>query len=513
MGKEKKPKILIVNCYSDNNKVIKGNRYTAPQQMTTITLAGVLHPLKTDIKNHCEFLSGSFDQFKLFEWAEMVVLTGLNTAFDRMKQISAYAKTINPNIITVMGGSVARAIPKLSAQYFDIVATGDVEELIDIVNQSFEGDFAAEVAIPRYDLAKWMFLIRYAESSRNCNFKCNFCSMAAEKNKHFVYDSSTLRNQIRHLGTPPAVMFMDQNFYAGSRKNFLDRIAILKELHDCGKLKTWSGLVTSDFYRKEDNMRLVKEAGCSGFFSGVESFSPEQIASYKKKQNLILPQDKIIMSSLNAGLVFHYGLMLDTTERPLQDLRDELDYVLHNSRITLPSFLSLPIPLLGTPLFHQTIKKNEFLPNVKLRDMDGRSLMCKPLDSIEDATAFVKELEYGYMKRSTLFKRQWQFFWRYRKKLSKIGMGSALTTLESMGYPKRGTNGREDTLFNKNPRTHLASTEKLGNLYQPSIRIDAKYQHHFSPLMVTDEQGQLHPDLEADMSISFKAEDLTKKAV
>ena len=513
MLKRKKPRIFIINCFNDSNATRRGNRFSVPHQMTTIALAGVLNRNKIEISTHCEFLSGTFQDYKKLNLVDMLVLTGLNTAFDRMKQLTAYAKTFNPKIVVVMGGSIARVIPKLSSSFFDIVSEGDIEALVDIVDQAFSGNYGAEEVLPRYDLNNYPSHIGYAESSRNCNFRCHFCSMSAEDRKHFNYDHSYIERQLNCLGRPQAVMFLDQNFFAGPRSHFYQKIEMLHELYHSGRIKGWSALVTSDFFSDSKNLMLAKQAGCIGFFSGVETFNREQLASYKKRQNLILPQEKIIISSLEAGLMFHYGLMVDPTERKLSEIREEFDFVQNNDRITLPSFLSVAIPLLGTPLFRERIQSNQLLPNIRLRDMDGRSLVCEPIDDLKEAVELVSRLDYGYMKRTALAKRQWRFYHNYRKKLSFWGMASAMYSARAMAFPRTGPQGREDHILFKRKNEHLASHEQPGNLYRPKVRMAKKFSEYFKPLEVTNAQGQLHESLEMDLDARTESQAIIAEAV
>lgn len=509
----KKPNILIINCFNDNNVVRRGCRGSVPQQMTTITLAGTLDRHQLNVSTHCEFHSGTYTSYNKLAVTDMLVLTGLNTSLDRMKQLTAYAKTMNPSVVVVMGGPVARTLPNHASEFFDVVSGGDVEALVDIVNDVFCGDYAASENAPRYDLAPWGKLIGYAETSRNCNFRCHFCSMSAEDRKHFTYDSSVIEQQVECMGKRQAVMFLDQNFFAGPRANFRERMEILLRLHREGKLKAWSALVTSDFFKDPNHVRLAKESGCIGLFSGVESFSRDQIAAYKKKQNLILPQEEVIMSALDAGVMFHYGLIIDPSLRKLADIRVELEFVQDNDRITLPSFLSLTIPLLGTPLFEQRLQEDLFLPNVRLRDMDGRTLICKPLDDLVEVVELIRRIDYGYMDRKALARRQWRFYKRYRKKLSFWGMASAMYSTKVMGFPRLSTEGREDRWFSRQNRTHVPGTEQLGNLYQPEVKMASRFEKYFEPLQITDENGQLNESLLPDLGDSSNEVSVLVEAV
>jgi hypothetical protein len=493
LGTRRKPRILILDCFSDNHRGAKGNPMFVPQPMTGAVLAGQLHRDKVEIRLHCEFTQGPFADFAALRWAELLVLTGLNPAFDRMKQVTAYARTLNPGIRVAMGGPLARVLPRLSRLYFDYVCTEDVEQIVDVVHDVFGASYQAEAALPRYDLTRWMGLVGFAESSKNCNFRCNFCSMTAEDRPFTGFDVDYLRRQVEAQGYRACVMFLDQNFYGGPRSHFRARIAALKQLREQGKMGGWAALVTSDFFNDPENLRLAKESGCIGFFCGVESFSKAQIAAFRKKQNLILPQEEVIQRSLDAGLVFHYGMVLDPGERRVRDLQEEIDFIVDNPRLALPSFISLVIPLLGTPLFRQRLAEGAFLPNLKLRSMDGRSLLCHPLDSLDAATAFVARLDSGLISKRKLAAHAWHFYRHYRGRLKGWSMASILSTYWAMAYPGLGTNGRERAAQGKDTkRSHLGSTEPLGSHYRPVIPVPECYRAHFEPLFITDPNGELH---------------------
>jgi hypothetical protein len=490
------PRILILNCYSDNHRSARGTPWIMPQSIAPAVLAGMLDPARVDIRLACEFRNGPFEDLGALQWAELLVLTGLNPAFDRMKQVTAYARTVNPGIVVAMGGPLARMLPNLSRRYFDYVCGDDVEQVVTVVDAVFGPGHAAEIPIPRHDLFPGSRIIGYAEASRNCNFRCSFCAMTAEDREFITYDLDDVRRQIEALGYRQCVMFLDQNFFGGPRAHFKARMALLKELYEQGKFGGWAALVTADFFTNASNLSLARASGCIGFFSGVESFSRAQISAFNKKQNLVLPQEEIIRSCLEAGLVFHYGLIFDLVEQRIDDLLAETDFIVANPRITLPSFLGFAIPLLGTPLFDRRLREGQFLPNVRLRDMDGRSLVCHPEDSLEKAIAFAARMDKGLISKRKLAAHAWQFFRRYRTTLSKWGLVSGLGNAWAMSYPRFGSNGRDGIRPGGDGcRSYLASSEPLGSLYRPRIRIAEAYRGHFEPLYVTDPDGQLHHEL------------------
>ncbi|MBL8368227.1 MAG: hypothetical protein JNM54_09975 [Candidatus Accumulibacter sp.] len=490
------PRILILNCYSDNHRSARGSPWIVPQSIAPAVLAGTLEPSRVDLRLACEFRSGPFDDFGALQWADLLVLTGLNPAFDRMKQVTAYARALNPGIVVAIGGPLARMLPTLGRRYFDYVCSGDVEQMVGVVDAVFGPGHAAEVPTPRHDLLPGSRIIGYVEASRNCNFRCNFCSMTAEDRKFMAYDLDDVRRQIEALGYRQCVMFLDQNFFGGPRAYFKARMTLLRELFEQRKFGGWAALVTADFFADAGNLSLARESGCIGFFSGIESFSRAQVSAFNKKQNLILPQEETIGSCLEAGLIFHYGLIFDLTEQRIDDLLAETEFIVGNSRITLPSFLSFAIPMLGTPLFGSRLREGAFLPNVRLRDMDGRSLVCQPRDAIDQAVAFAARMDTGLMSKRRLAMHAWCFFRRYRATLSTWGLVSGLGNAWSMSYPRFGSNGRDGLRPGQDGcRSYLAGCEPLGSLYRPRMTIPEPYRGHFEPLYVTDHAGELHEDL------------------
>ena len=244
----------------------------------------------------------------------------------------------------------------------------------------------------------------------------------------------------------------------------------LKDLFEQGKFGGWAALVTADFFTSAENVSLASESGCIGFFSGVESFSRAQVTAFNKKQNLVLPQEETIRSCLEAGLIFHYGLIFDLADQRIDEVLAETDFIAANPHITLPSFLSFAIPMLGTPLFGSRLCEGLFLPNVRLRDMDGRSLVCHPVDPIEEAVAFAARMDKGLIAKRKLALHAWRFFRRYRASLSNWGLLSGLGNAWAMSYPRFGSNGRDGIRPGGDGcRSYLASSEPLGSLYRLSL--------------------------------------------
>jgi len=505
-----KKKVLIVNCYFDELRIPVGRKMKFPQSMAPAFLAGVFSSKLCDIKLYDEVYSGPLEDEQILAFPDMLVLTGLNAAFDRMLHITAYVRTKNRNAVVVAGGSAIRALPQYSKNFFDYCCTGDIEQLHEVIEETFGKVYVSELflehgwVIPRFDLAYWMKMIGYVESSRNCYFRCSYCCLTGEEGRYRPYELEYLRHQFLELGKRQRVIFLDNNFASYETEFVMSRFELLREFWEKGNIGKWGAEVTSDFFLNGKNLELAFSSGCVILFSGVESFDKQALLNFKKHQNTCLPQIEIIRKCLNAGIIFYYGIIFDLTTRRISELKEELDFIIGNPEITLPSYITLGIPLLGTPFFNECLKKQLFLPNIKIRDLDGTTITLKPLDSMGDAAQFVKNIQTLRGYRVKIIRHMKDFYRMYKNTFPLRNMALAQYNAFLLCFSTLSTLGSDiGTLLlksaKKKPRTFVGSTEPLDSGYQPAFPVDSRYEHYFKPIMLTDEHGNLcdalHPDL------------------
>ena len=465
-------------------------------------LAGAFSRELCDVRLHCEMYSGPLEDPQLLGWPDMMVLTGLTTAFDRMLHLTAYARTKKKNVIVVAGGSPIRAFPRYSRRFFDYCCLGDIEEMSEVIADAFGKTYVAEEMLPRYDLAYWVGKIGHAESSRYCNFRCSFCTITAEGRGYQKYDLDYIRRQLLAMGKKDLVLFIDNNFYGNDRNYFLARLELIREMHRAGHFGGWAALVTSDFFLKDENLKLAREAGCLGLFSGVESFDANWLRKMNKVQNTRLPQVELIRKCLNAGIVFFYGLMLDVATRPLAALRQELEFITGTPDITLPGYISVPIPLPGTPFFYDHLAKGRILPQTKVRDLDSTTLSLEPLDSMDEVREFLRDIQSlrGYWHR--VLRHALGFVRKYRRVLTKRQLTAAVANAALLCAYQLTTSHSWGARLHRHtrPRTHVSTTESLDPVYQPAFRVASCYEKYFKPTMLTDEFGVLTDELAEDLT-------------
>jgi hopanoid C-2 methylase len=500
MMQTRKARVLIVLAHFDETRNPQGRPDFVPQGMGHAFLAGAFNRNMVQVRIYSEFYHGPLVDEAAFAWPDMLVLTGVTSAFDRMRQLTAYVRTKAPHCVVVAGGPAVRNLPLSSAQVFDYACHGDVEELQLIAHEVFGEWAVSDRVLPRFDLLNWGSPVNYIETSRYCNFKCTFCALTAEGRSYRTYDHEYIESQIRSAPRNKYVLFIDNNFYGNNRDVFLSKLELIKSLWREGLFKGWLALVTWDFFKDSRNLDAVRESGCLGLFSGVESLSEVQLRRYQKRQNLVVPQLNAIRACLEAGVVFQYGLIFDPSTQSLREMREELAFVTRESSVPLPAFLSLAIPLLGTPLFYERAADKRFLPSAKLRDMDGFTLLTHPLDPMADVARFARGLAQldGYQHR--ILRHCLGFYFTYRRSLSGRQMANLLanslrlvlpSVMHSRRFPRR--QAAKDRL------TYVTTTQPLGPLYTPLFRLPGGLRGHFSPTMITDSSGCLDEDLAGNL--------------
>jgi hypothetical protein len=292
--------------------------------------------------------------------------------------------------------------------------------------------------------------------------------------------------------------FLDNNFYGNDRASFEARVSLTSELQQTGQFDGWVALVTSDFFAKQANLDLARGAGCVALFSGVESFDLAWTASQNKHQNGLRPPGDNIRACLNSGIVFLYGLMLDFTTRPLADLNAEVDFILSQPDLTLPGYLSVPIPIPRTPFFYQCLDRGMILPGTRVRDLDSTTISLRPLGSLAETARFVRDLQSLRGRRLAVLRHSAGFVRKYRGTLTPHQYAIALTSSALIVAPLLASLPRR---FGRSvgPRTHISGSERLDPFYRPKLRVHRRYESYFEPTRMIAADGSVADVVAADV--------------
>jgi radical SAM superfamily enzyme YgiQ (UPF0313 family) len=500
-------KVLIINCYFPEMREAIKRRNEVPDALAPALLAGFFSTEHCEIKLYNEVHSGFIEVFEpgLLGWPDMVVMTGLTAAYDRLLHVAAYCRTANPHVIVVAGGHGVRVLPGYSEQFFDYTCLGDVEQVREVIREAFGAAYLSSEFRPRYDLAYWIKLLGFAESTRNCNFRCSFCSLTGTGLKYERQSLDYLESQMEAMGKRAMFFFSDNQLCGDGPDSFRQRVERVQRRRAAGQFRCWAGFVTDTFFWDEANIRLAQETGCISLFVGVESFDDSMwLKSVNKKQNSRVGQVELIQRCLEGGILFQYGLVYDPTERSLAQMHRELELILDHPEIPAPNFIFTAIPFPGTPFFHDRYARGLVLPNTKMRDLEGSTLSLKSIDPMAEAVEFVRNGRNFRAYRKRFLQHHARFLWRYRKHLNRDQLLiAALTGVAILAPGSFSSPGA--LLKRKRPRTHISTTDRLDPVYTPRLPVASRYEHFFRPTRITEANGEINPALAEDaLATRFK---------
>jgi hypothetical protein len=293
------------------------------------------------------------------------------------------------------------------------------------------------------------------------------------------------------------VIFIDNNFYTQDRNQLDARFDLLEELYSYGIIKRWAALVTNDFFKDLRLLKRARDSGCTALFGGIESFDNRVLKSYNKTYITSISQFDVIQNCLDADIAFFYGLVLDPASRTVPEMESELNLVLEANNIPLPSFLSIAIPTLGTPMFYDALRHEKFLPNVLLRDLDATTIVLKPMDAMQTVVKFVKGLQINERVLRAMA-HNISFFARHLHLPADVLLYMFVSS--SMGESKlsKFTKSPQSFRWWWNERSYIGGMEKLDRFYSPLIRVESQYEDYFIPTKLTNEKGNLVDDLKDD---------------
>lgn len=284
--------------------------------------------------------------------------------------VSAYLKTINPDIVISLGGPQAELVASITLQEFpaiDYVCCGEgensiVKSLDFMLNHPSDENFAKEVPglvfrnsngeicenrlpslIPNYycryfyyyDLIpKKVFLNSSSigiDVGRGCPFSCSFCST-----KTFWKQQSRLRNidntidEIIYLKDNYGItrFSFEHDLFTSKKKNVVDFCNKLKEKNLNIQWNCSSRIDTID----HEMIDIMIESGLSAIYFGVESGSQKMQYEIHKNLNIDYVRD-IVSYSVNRGLWVTTSFIYGFPNETIEDIEETLQLIYEFSNI------------------------------------------------------------------------------------------------------------------------------------------------------------------------------------
>jgi radical SAM superfamily enzyme YgiQ (UPF0313 family) len=499
-----KRRILIV-CTRFRFDRLQEPRREPLQPMAGVHIASQIDESKYDVDLYHEDWHGAFDTTRPRHY-DIVFLSGLQFEFDRMRQLSYFFR--RGRALVVAGGSICTLFPEFAAQFFDVVCVGGVDCVTEVIADYEKARikpvyYSPQSRITNYAIKHGAYYragiggpLHLIESSRGCNFTCDFCVLPAEKANHTAYaidhvaaaieDSIALapRNSIRSRW--PALWFIDNNF----SQNRGHALAVCDYLKSNTRVKGWGALVTQNTLRDHDFIVRLADAKCRVLFTGIESLSPEFLKLHNKKQNLSKSFDpkKDIEFVERAGISINYPYLFDPRISTAAEMHEQIAVLVRQTDFPLPTFLSFVSPLAGTSLFWDAAAKGELLPNLTLRDLDGGTVAYRNLvDTPENLARFAEAI---FTHPATLISRTrvlWSTLHRaLRAKVADPGHLWALTASNLNLITSAWVHRRAPQ------RSYMGGDTQLDVQYS-SFAADispSDFERYFAPIRVTNAKGE-----------------------
>jgi hopanoid C-3 methylase len=331
---------------------------------------------------------------------QIVGFTGYSSQSAMVKKLAAKAKQINPDILTVVGGTHATIIPAdYAVDGIDLIVRGEGGTAFggllqrfkkgeplscgDTVLSPLDADFTARAAglppafpeaeqIPRarrdlVDRSRYFCVwtsstekrlatifprTASVRTSTGCAFKCSFCVVHhLMRGKYIQRRPEDVADEIEMIPEDHIYFVDDETFLNSDR---LTKIANL--LIERGIKKQYISWARSDTIVKHpDLFRLWKKAGLSVVYVGLEAMVGSRLDKYNKLTNVEMNRQAIALLK-EIGITLHASFMVDP-DFSVEDFRLLEKEVMNVCPAEVSFTVFSPSP--GTALWEQ--HKNEYI--------------------------------------------------------------------------------------------------------------------------------------------------------
>jgi radical SAM superfamily enzyme YgiQ (UPF0313 family) len=253
-----------------------------------------------------------------WDWAEMVMITGMIVQKDDLLALAHEARRRNKTVV-VGGPYVTSVHHEVLDAGVDFVVRGEAENTLPLFLEAlsggktrgvFELDERPEVTtspIPRFDLLRPSdYAVMGLQTSRGCPFDCEFCDIVNLYGRKPRYKSPVQviaeLATLLHLGWRGLIFISDDNFVGNTDQARALLRVLVPWMKSHGEPFSFWGQASLNLGRDQETMDLMTAANFSHIFVGIESPSEDVLALNQKYQNIRNPLAESIQSIRRNGL-------------------------------------------------------------------------------------------------------------------------------------------------------------------------------------------------------------------
>jgi len=340
------------------------SKYIPTWQMEPLGVATLAGNTPSDID--VKFYDDRVENIPFDEATDLVAISIETYTAKRAYQIASEYR--QRNIPVVMGGFHATLCPEEVSQHAEAVVIGESElvwhELLKDAERGtlktwYQADRRCSLVGVKADRSiyqgKNYLPVTLLETSRGCEFRCEFCSIQEVFNHAYQQRSiGDIVDEIRSMGKKRLYFFVDDNITAD-----LDKAKELLRALIPLKIR-WVSQMSINAAHDEELLSLLRESGCLGVLIGFESLNSENLKNMNKSfNNMGGGFEKALMNlrkyDLRLYITFVFGYDHDT----LDSFRESVEFAIkHRFYIAAYNHLT-PFP--GTPLYDRLEKENRLL--------------------------------------------------------------------------------------------------------------------------------------------------------
>jgi len=299
------------------------------------------------------------------KWADVAFVSGMHIQLESLVEIVERCRA--RGLRTVVGGPIASSVPAAELKA-DHVVIGEAESLIGdlareleagnarLVYQAAERPEMAASPVPDLSLIK---MKRYStmtvQYSRGCPFNCEFCDIIEiygrrPRTKGVAQVLAEL-DQLRAAGWRESVFIVDDNFI-GNKARAKELLRALAEWRiETGARFDFITEASLNLADDTELMQLMKDAGFSSVFLGVETPDESGLIASNKLQNTRRSLLESVATIQSYGMQVMGGFILgfDTDK---EDIFDRMVEFIQKSGIPI-AMVGLLQAMPGTQLFHR----------------------------------------------------------------------------------------------------------------------------------------------------------------